>query len=139
MTISLKRAKGGKNRPQTGFTLVEILAAVAVLAIALAAIVSGMARYADSAGHLKEKTLALWLAHNRLTEVALDAGLPDAGDSDGDEEFAGADWRWEMTVADTPSPDVQRITVEIRRKESSEDDAALITLSSFLSSSGRTP
>ena len=51
-----------------GFTLIEMLVAVAVLAIAMAAILGGMARYADNAGHLRERTLGLWVAHNRLVE-----------------------------------------------------------------------
>lgn len=124
---------------QNGFTLIEILAAVAVLAIALAAIVSGMARYADSAIHLREKTLALWLAHNRLTEIALDPTWPAIGESDGDAKFADADWTWEVVVAKTPADNVRRITVEVRRAETGDDSPALITLASFLSDSGRTP
>lgn len=128
-----------KKRLQNGFTLIEVLAAVAVLAIALAAIVSGMARYADSAIHLREKTLALWLAHNRLTEITLEREWPDIGDSDGDVEFAGADWTWDVVVEETPADNVRRITVEVRRAEAGDDAPALITLASFLSDSGRTP
>lgn len=127
------------NKRERGFTLIEVLAAVAVLAIALAAIVSGMARYADSAIHLREKTLALWLAHNRLTEIALEPTWPDVGDSDGETEFAGADWTWQVVVAETPADNVRRITVEVRRAETGADAPALISLASFLSDSGRSP
>lgn len=125
------------NSVQRGFTLVEILAAVAVLAIALAAIVSGMARYADSASRLKEKTIALWVAHNRLTDVELEPQWPDLGDSNGDAELAGVEWRWQMNVKETPDPQVRRITVEVRLKGADADESPLVTLAGFLSSSGR--
>jgi general secretion pathway protein I len=112
-----------------GFTLIEILVAVAVLAFALGAIISGMARYAGNAATLREKTVALWVAHNRLTEVGLDAGWPELGTSDGEVEMAGIDWRWDMTVIETPDPRVRRIDVTVRPKGA---EGASMELSSFV-------
>ncbi len=117
-----------------GFTLVEVLAAVAVLGIALAAILSGMARYADTAVHLRDKTVALWVAHNRLTEIELEPAWPAEGRSDGRMEMSGAEWQWQAEVKETPDPKVRRIEVSVRQ-EGSQDE--LIRLAAFLSSSGR--
>jgi general secretion pathway protein I len=108
-----------------GFTLVEILVAVAVLGVAMGAILSGMARYADNAGALREKTVALWVAHNRLTEIGLQPGWPEIGNSDGDLEMAGIEWRWEVTVAETPDPRVRRVDITVRPKGSAGAAAAL--------------
>ena len=69
--------------PPHGFTLIEILVAVTVLAVAMGAIISGMARFAANAGYLREKTVALWVAHNRLTEIELEPSWPSVGKSDG--------------------------------------------------------
>jgi general secretion pathway protein I len=112
-----------------GFTLIEVMVAVAVLAVALGAIVTGMARYAANAAVLREKTVALWVAHNRLTEIGLEAGWPELGASDGEVRMAGIDWRWDATVAETPDPRVRRVDIEVRPLGG---DAASMVLSSFV-------
>lgn len=117
-----------------GFTLIEVLAAVAVLAIALAAIMSGMARYADSAGYLREKTIALWVAHNRLTEIELNPQWPAIGNSDGTTDLAGSTWKWSAEVKTTPDARLRRIDISVKRPDR---DASLIQISSFISNSGR--
>jgi general secretion pathway protein I len=112
-----------------GFTLIEILAAVAVLAIALAAILSGMARYADNAGYIRQKTIALWVAHNRLTEIRLAAGWPSTDKTDGQVEMAGITWKWTSEVQTTPDDYLRRIDITVQREDS---DATLATLSGFI-------
>lgn len=96
-----------------GFTLVEVLVAVAVLAIALGAVISAMARQADNAGYLKQKTLALWVAHNRLSEVQLDPQAPATGRSDGKSEMSGVEWKWRMEVKATEDDRLRRVDIEV--------------------------
>jgi general secretion pathway protein I len=117
-----------------GFTLIEMVVALAVLAVAMGALISGMGRYADSAAVLREKTVALWVAHNRLTELGLEPSWPEIGKSDGDVEMAGAEWRWNVTVAETPDPRVRRVDIVVRVKGAEVDSVAL---SSFLSERAR--
>lgn len=112
-----------------GFTLIEILAAVAVLAIALAAILSGMARYAENAGYLREKMLATWVAHNRMTELELRPGWPDIGRSDDKVDMAGFTWKWQIEVKATPDDKLRRVDLSVMRPD--QPDAALIQLSGF--------
>jgi general secretion pathway protein I len=108
-----------------GFTLIEIVVALAVLAFAMGAIISGMARYAANAAYLRDKTLALYVAHNRLAEVNLETAFPAIGDSDGDAEMGGAKWRWSEKVSDTPDPMVRRVEVRVRIQGTSDDIATL--------------
>lgn len=117
-----------------GFTLIEVLAAVAVLAIAMAALISGMARYADSAGYLREKTVALAIAHNRLTEIELEPGWPSEGNSDGEVEMAGAKWKWRVEVKKTTDEHLRRIDIHVQRPQREGD---LASLSAFISDAGR--
>lgn len=117
-----------------GFTLVEVLVALAVIAVALGAILSGTARYAGEAADLRDRTLALWVAHNRLTEIELEPVWPKTGRSDGDAEMGGDDWRWFVEVQNTPDPDLRRIDIRVQRKGV---DYNMATLSSFISSAGR--
>jgi general secretion pathway protein I len=112
-----------------GFTLIEVLVAMAVLAMAMGALLSGMARYADNAAWLREKTVALWVAHNRLTEIGLEPSWPAVGKRDGDVEMAGAEWRWDVTVSETPDPKVRRVDITVHANGHEGEAAAL---SSFL-------
>lgn len=123
-----------------GFTLIEVLIAVTILAIAMGAVISGMARYAANAGALREKTVALWVAHNRLSEIDLEPGWPALGKSDGEIAMAGVDWRWFVTVAETPDPDVRRVEIRVQPAGGDDDeDGAAALLSSFVGKTGRVP
>lgn len=122
------------NGGARGFTLIEVIVAVAILAVAMGAVISGMARYADNAAGLRERTLALWVAHNRLTEIDLEPKWPTVGKSDGDVVLAGIDWRWFVTVSETPDPDVRRVEIRVQAKGQEHDSAAL---SSFIGKTGR--
>lgn len=117
-----------------GFTLIEMVVAVAVLAIAMAAILSGMARYADNAGRLRERTVALWVAHNRLAEIELEPGWPDVGKSDGDMKLAGQKWKWEVEVKKTTDDHLRRIDIRVL-SPNRKDTAA--SLSAFMADTGR--
>lgn len=117
-----------------GFTLIEMLAAVAVLAIAMAAILSGMARYADNAAYLRERSVALWVAHNRLTEIELQPNWPDVGTSDGDMPLAGRVWKWQVEVLKTPDGHLRRVDIRVQ-SPSRDGDAA--KLSAFIADTGR--
>lgn len=110
-----------------GFTLIEIVVALAVLAVALGALITGMARYADTAGALRERTLGLWVAHNRLAELQLQPGLPPTGNSDGDERLGSMDWRWEVKVSEAADPTLRRIDITVRAKGRESDAAQLTT------------
>ena len=122
------------RRRQGAFTLVEILVAVTIIAVALGAIVRGMAMYTHNASYLRQRTIAIWVAHNRLTEIELAPTWPDEGRSDGDAEMAGFKWRWFVEVKKTPDEKLRRIDIRVQLKDK---DADVATLSSFISSTGR--
>jgi general secretion pathway protein I len=96
-----------------GFTLLEVLVALAVLALAMAAITSSTSAAAANASHLRDRTLAHWVAVNKLTELQLQPEWPAAGEAKGSYEMANREWRWEMRVSDTDDPDVRRLDVKI--------------------------
>lgn len=115
-----------------GFTLIEVLVAVAVLAIAMAAVIGAMARQAGNAGYLKQKTVAMWVAHNRLAELQLQREKPDTGRSDGKVEMGGIEWRWDVAVVKTQDARLLRVDIEVRGPGQTEQEGALAQLSGFL-------
>lgn len=117
-----------------GFTLLEVIVAVAILAIAMGAIISGMASHASNAGELRDRTVALWVAHNRMSEIELAPEWPDTGRSDGDVKMGGAEWRWFAEIKDTEDPELRRVDLRVRLQGGEAD---LAKLSGFISKSGR--
>lgn len=115
-----------------GFTLIEVLVAVAILAIAMAAIISGMARYTSEAAYLQDKTVALWVAHNRMTEIQLTPTWPDVGESSGDVRMGGQKWKWRAVVTKTQDDRLHRIDLHVQLPPQTGDIA---TLTAFLSRS----
>lgn len=112
-----------------GFTLLEVLIAVAVLALALIALTRTAANQADTFAQLREHTFAQWLAQNVIAETRLAHPFPDTGRSDGSRRLGGRDWRWELTVQPTEVPTVRRL--EVRIYLASDRSTALAQLTGF--------
>ena len=107
---SLCRTFGGCA---SGFTLIEILVALAVIAVALSAGMRAVAQSTDSATLLKQRTLALWVAQNRLAEAQLAAGGPAEGVREGDAIQAGTRFRWRETVSRTPNANFRKVELAV--------------------------
>jgi len=116
-----KPPRAGRRR---GFTLIEILVALAVIAIALAAIVGETAVRLGSAARLTDRTLAHWVAMNRITEQQLSTEWPAAGVTTGTIDLAGREWIWSLKVSITEDADVRRMDVEVRADKEEETPRA---------------
>ncbi len=119
------------RRPlRNGFTLLEILVALTILAVALAAAMRVAGESTNLVADQKQRTLALWVAQNRLAEHRASRDWPDMGVSEGEVEQAGIKMRWQETVSGTPRNDFRRIEVRVFGVESK--DYALADLAGFL-------
>ncbi len=98
---------------ERGFTLLEIMVALAVVAVALSAAVKLSSQSINNMQRLMEKTLAHWVAQNVLAEKRLQRGFPVVGSSRGEMEMGVRQWVWEAEVFDTEDADVRRIEVEV--------------------------
>lgn len=103
-----------------GFTLLEVLVALAVLALALAAAVSAGAAYVGNQAYLQERTLAHWVARNVLIELQLEREWPGTGKREDKARMSDRDWSWRATVSETPEADMRRVDVDVWL---GEDDA----------------
>lgn len=120
------------NGNQQGFTLLEVLVALAILTIAMGALIKSGTEATGNAEYLRDKTLAHWVALNRINELQLARDWPATGESRGSVEMAGRDWRWEARISDTFDKDIRRLEVEVRLLGDPED-ANLERLTAFLS------
>jgi len=112
-----------------GFTLLEVLVALAIVAVALIAVVRSLGQSIDLGVGLRDRTLALWVAEDRLNEHYLRRDWPENTTSDGTLESNGRTWHWREIVTQTEVAEMRRVDVEIRLDK---DGAALTRLSGFL-------
>jgi len=122
------RAQNGHSTLLTaGFTLVEVLVALAVLTIALAAVMRAMSQSIDTSAGLRDRTLAMWVAQNRLATHQIAHAFPPQDSSEGNTEMAGRTWRWHEQVTPAPGePDMRQIHIEVRAASGEQPLARLI-------------
>ena len=96
-----------------GFTLVEVLVALAILAVALAAAGRSVALSTDAAVEHKQRVLAGLVAENRLGELVARRAWPGIGVTEGSERQAGVDFRWRAEVIATPHPGLRRVEIQV--------------------------
>ncbi|MCP5158528.1 MAG: type II secretion system minor pseudopilin GspI [Gammaproteobacteria bacterium] len=114
-------------RRSTGFTLLEVLVALAVLAIALSAIINAATQSIASTAYLRDQTFASWVALNKINELLLDPEpWPEEGSLQGDTDLANRTWRWEARFAKTDEPALRRLEVTVRRAEQASPLSVLI-------------
>jgi general secretion pathway protein I len=96
-----------------GFTLVEVLVALAIVAVALAAASRAAALSSASANEIKLRVLAGFVAENRMGELAARRAWPGIGSSEGQEQQAGVEFRWRADVLGTPHPNLRRVEIRV--------------------------
>jgi general secretion pathway protein I len=95
-----------------GFTLVEVLVALIVVAIGLSALMVAVSGTARTSGYLRDKTIAQWVAINRLSEVRLNSNNKFAKNTDtGELTVAGRSWHYDTQYFNTSIATMQRIVV----------------------------
>jgi general secretion pathway protein I len=101
------------SRRQRGFTLVEVLVALMIVAIGLAALMLSVSSTARTSGYLRDKTLAQWMALNRLSEVRLNLSKFGQNTDTGEIYFANRTWHYDTRYYDTSIASMKRVVVRI--------------------------
>lgn len=108
---------------QRGFTLIEVLVALAIVAIGMAAVLEALTSSANTAAYLQDKTFAEWVALNRLETVRLTSTVPGTGTSTDKTDYAGRSWEWQQKVTQVPRvPDIRQIEIDVRPADNTADD-----------------
>ncbi len=119
-----------RQHAQHGFTLLEVLVALAILATAMGALIKGSSQSAATAGYLRDKSYAHWVAQNKVTELQLAQTWLSPGNSKGSSMMAGEEWFWNIKVTTTFDVAMQRIDLTVRRDR--DDEYPIVTLVAFL-------
>jgi general secretion pathway protein I len=122
-----------------GFTLVEVLVALMIIAMALAALMIAVSGTARNSGYLRDKTLAQWIALNRLTEVRLNLNKFGQNTDTGELDFASRTWHYDTRYFDTTFPDMKRVVVRVWAGDAKTKGNPLAESTGFLGSSLAAP
>jgi general secretion pathway protein I len=114
-----------------GFTLIEILIAVAILAVALAATTRAASVATDGALQTRERLLATWAAQNRVAELRARRIFPSVATNRMNVEEAGLPLVIDETVAETANPTMHRI--ELYVSAARDPDRVLTHLTAYVS------
>jgi general secretion pathway protein I len=113
---------------QAGFTLIEVLVALAIVAITIGAGIRASGALTNSTARLADITAAQWCADNRLTALKLAHQFPDIGEGDFSCDQLGRTFAGKLVVKNTPNPNFRRVDARIL----DENGVALLVLSTIL-------
>ena len=114
-----------------GFTLLEVLIALVVLALSLGAVIKATGDYTNNQSWLRDRTLATWVARNVLVEFQLEGEWPGVGEKKGTRELGNREWRWLARISQTEEEQLRRLDVEVSPVDA-DDTEPVTTLSGFL-------
>lgn len=117
-----------------GFTLIEVVVALAIVAVGMLAVFKTIGDTARNVNELRDRSLAEWIADNRITEIRVSGQMPSVDETAGELDFGNQHWHWLTKVSQTQVEGIRRIDVSVRREEDPEG-ASIVTLSGFV---GRT-
>lgn len=122
-----------RSERSAGFTLVEVMVALAVAGLSLAAVAASIGQMVDAASVIQERTYASWIAQNKIAELRLTNELPEVSTTSGEVDYAGLEWAWRATISETGVENLFRVDVEVSFAGS---DDVIRTVTGFIGEPG---
>lgn len=119
------------SRAKAGFTLLEILVALAIISIVMLATLHGGGAATHNAEYLKMRTLAHWVAMNRAAELQLSLEWLPIGERKGETVMAEKKWYWSVYGKETDYPDMRQANIKIWEQDD-RDSEPLATLDLYV-------
>ncbi|MGI9223335.1 MAG: type II secretion system minor pseudopilin GspI [Woeseiaceae bacterium] len=101
------------TRRQHGFTLVEVMVALSIVALSLLGIAASMNQMIDAANTMRERTYASWIAQNKIAELRLANAQAEVSTTSGEIDYANTTWAWNVDISETGIEDFFRIDVAV--------------------------
>jgi general secretion pathway protein I len=125
--------------PARGFTLVEVLVALMIVAMGLAALMTAVSGTATASGYLRDKAQAQWIALNRIVEVRMtvqkSAGTSDTGELD----YANRHWHYDTRYFETSITTMRRVVVRVWSGTASAKGNPVAEATGFIGTALSTP
>lgn len=118
-----------------GFTLVEVLVALTVVALGLTALMVAVSGTARTSGYLRDKTIAQWIALNRLAQVRLTVNKVADSHDTAQLDFAGRKWHYDTRYFDTQFQTMKRVVVRVYPGDSNTKGNPIAESTGFLGAS----
>jgi general secretion pathway protein I len=118
-------------RFERGFTLIEVMVSLVIVAFALTAAAAAMNQMIDNASTMRERTYASWIAQNKIAEMRLANVVPEVSTTSGELDYASTLWQWRAVVSETGVADFVRVDVSVSRVDS---DYTIRTVTGFIGS-----
>ena len=112
-----------RHMRRRGFTLLEVMIALVIVAVSVGALLGTITSSASNVSYLKDKTLAEWVALNRLTEIRIAQQAESPGKRTGNAEMGGMRWQWEQEITELPVEGMFRVEVRARPTGETVDDS----------------
>jgi len=113
------------------------MAALIIVSLGMMAVITAVTQSANNSAYLRDKSIAHWVAMNRVTEMRLAPQSPSTGESSGEVEMGGKRWRWSAQVTQTQLTTMRRIDVGVSPLSDSKDgDASLNEQNQYASITG---
>ena len=107
-----------------GFTLVEILVALSIIAIAMGALIKASGDNTYSLSYLKQKSIGHWVAMNEVVRLEMEKKWPSLGTDKDDTEMAGHIWYWTRTTEKTANANIRQVSFVIYADEDRKQNVA---------------
>ncbi|EKY6398842.1 type II secretion system minor pseudopilin GspI [Escherichia coli] len=117
-------------KAQKGMTLLEVMVALIVFALAGIALMQTVAQQVGGIGRMEEKVLASWLADNQMVQLHLEKIRPEKSWNEKAINFAGIEWHMRWRSPDSKISELCALDVEVRR--SKEDESAVFSLHNYM-------
>ncbi|WP_133135450.1 GspI family T2SS minor pseudopilin variant LspI [Legionella rowbothamii] len=102
------------HRKTSGFTLIEVLLALTIIAVALTALLKAIAQNVEHTQRIKEKTISHWVAMQGVAMVQLGLlQINQSQESTQDTTMLGEHWFWRAKTSTTPIKSIQLITISV--------------------------
>jgi len=134
--------EGANKKTNRGFTLLEVMIALFVIAVALGGVIKVMGNAAINTSRLSNRTFAQWVALNRIAKLQTGNNWPSIGEKKGKDEMANQEWRWVQKTMKTYEigkdgkkkvyKEIKRIELSVWNKNDDVNASPYVTVVGFL-------
>lgn len=111
-----------------GFTILEALVALVIIAVSLGAVVVTVGSVARNETRMQTKTFARWVAMNQLEKLQIEHAWPAIGTTVGTDKMARQKWKWSQKTQATSDEDVRRVEVSVWLQGAEKIDAKVMMI-----------